>query len=125
MTQRLLRDVVIVQPSITFERLLQVVTGMIASNCQYIADAAVKALHHAVCLWPSRFDQAVFNPMRQAFLIEEVAATGRALPCPRKAIREGLSIVGEHRPNLEGAFPFTRFMNALASLADWLRLTSR
>src|SRR5690625_2129308 len=114
MTQRLLRAVVIVQPSITFERLLRVVTVMIASTCPYSADVAAKALHHAVCLRPSRSDQAVFNPTRPAVLIEAVAATGRARPCPRKATREGLSIVGEQRPNLEGAFPFTRLMNALA-----------
>ena len=48
----------------------------------------IRVLHHAVRLRLSRFDHTVFNPMRQAFLSEGVAATGRALLCLREVARE-------------------------------------
>ena len=102
MMQRFLRDMVIVQPAVSLERLLEVFACSIAPGRQHVADTAVEALHHSIRLRPSRLDQAVLNPVGQALLIEGMAPAGLALTCPREAIRERLAVVGQHRLNLEG-----------------------
>ena len=61
MMQHFLRDMVIVQPTVSLERLLEVFACSIAPGRQHVADTAIEALHHPIRLRPSRLDPAVLD----------------------------------------------------------------
>lgn len=88
MIQCLLRDVVVVQPTVAFQRLFQVFTGFIPPGRQHVADAAVEALDHPIGLWPPWLDKSMLDAMRLALPIEGVTITRLPLSRPCEAIGE-------------------------------------
>lgn len=74
MMQRLRMNVVIVQPSLAFERLFHIEPGR-----QHVPSVAVEPLQNTVRLWLSRLDQEMIDTMGLALLIECVATAELAL----------------------------------------------
>lgn len=84
----------VVKLEIVVQRLLQVSPAIEAGLLQELADAAVKALDHAVCLWMTRWCQAVFYTHAYADLVEHMLAAG-LLVLAGETVRELRAIIGQ------------------------------
>ena len=77
-----LRQMVVVEPSVAQEGLLQVLAAEEVMAAQHLFDTTVEALHHAVGLGPPWTGKPMFDAQRSAQLIEGVLPGGGALVIP-------------------------------------------
>ena len=59
MLKRFLRDMVIVQVDVAFQRLLQLLAATKTMGCQYLRNAPIETFYHAVSRRMPRFDESV------------------------------------------------------------------
>jgi len=88
-SERPLRDVVIVEVRIALEQGLEIGMAVAVMGGEDIGDTPVESLHHAVGLRPARRDQPMLDGVRRAFLIEQVMARGCAPAVDRERHRCG------------------------------------
>ena len=68
---------------------------------QHVGDAAIEAFDQAIGLGPSGFDQAVFDTVIEADLVEDVVAGWRALAGGAEAVCKFLAVVGQELGDFE------------------------
>ena len=83
-----LRQMVVVEPSVAQEGLLQVLAAEEVMAAQHLFDTTVEALHHAVGLGPPWTGKPMFDAQRSAQLIEGVLPGGGALTRGDEAVGE-------------------------------------
>ena len=107
-----LRNVVIIEVQILLQGGFQMPGGGESGGFQYLGDATVKALDHAVGLRVLGLDQSVLDIMRGANLVEDVLAGGLALAGGAKAVGELFPVVGQHGTNAERCLGTQAFQEA-------------
>ena len=83
------------------QRLLQVSLAIEARLLQELADEAVKALDHAVCLWMTGWCQAVLDAHAGADLVAHRLAAG-LLVLAHKTVRELRAVIGQDFGDFDG-----------------------
>ena len=96
-----LRNVVIIEVQILLQGGFQMPGGGESGGFQYLGDATVKALDHAVGLRVLGLDQSVLDIMRGANLVKDVLAGGLALAGGAKAIGKLFPVIGQHGADTE------------------------
>ena len=86
----------IINPFIPFQRLLQVLRAVEARCRQHLADAPVKAFYHAVRLRVTRRTQAMLDAILCAHLVKNVFARGGSLAATLEPVGEFFSVVGQY-----------------------------
>ena len=98
-TQRALREVVVVELGVAFERGLQILARAEVRGRQDVADAPIEALDHAVGLRVTRLGEPVLDAEQGALTIEGVLARG-FLALGGEAVGELAAVVGQQLDDL-------------------------
>jgi len=125
MPQRLLADMMVVQPLVLPQRLVHVLARVEVPRPQQVGDAPVEAFDHAVGLGPLGPDQATLDPVFGAQPVEGVMPRRLPLPGRRKAVGELLADVGDEVGDMERRFREQLLQKAAMSSALLVRRTSR
>jgi hypothetical protein len=102
MVESLLDELVVVEPDIAFERLLQIVPALEVPRTEHLGDASVEAFDHAVGLGSSDRCQAVLDAQCLAELVKAVISRRLALSRGEQSVGELLAVVGEDRADPKG-----------------------
>ena len=102
MVERLLDELVVVEPYIAFERLLQIVTALEVPRTEHLCDASVEAFDHAVGLGSPDRCQAVLDTQFLAELVKAVVSRRLALSRGKQSVGELLAVVPPE-PSMETA----------------------
>jgi len=86
----------VVQSHVAQQRLLQIFTAGESMGFEYIGNAPVEALDHAVGLGRAWFGQAMLNVQSLAQLIKFMIARGLALTACKQPVGELLAVVGQY-----------------------------
>lgn len=101
MPQCLLRQVVVVQPYKSVQRLLQILRTVEVVRAQHLAEPAIEALNHAIGLRRLGLGQSVLNPQSLAQLIELVLPCGRTAAIAKQPVCELFAVVRQDGANPE------------------------
>jgi hypothetical protein len=86
---------VVVQGHVTQQGLLHVLAAVEPVGLEYIRNAAIESLHHAVGSRGPGLGQPVLDAQFPAQLIKLMVAAGLALAAGKQAVRKLLAVVGQ------------------------------
>jgi hypothetical protein len=85
----------VVQNHVTHERMLKILTAGKLVRFEYISNAPIEALNHAIGSGRAWLGQAVFNAQGLAQLVKLKVARGLALKAGKQPVSELLAVVGQ------------------------------